>query len=56
MPVKFSDSPLQARPSVPLGKHSREVLLEAGLAPASIDALFARGVVKEVSETLEDLL
>ncbi len=55
-PVKFSDSPLQVRPSVPLGKHSREVLLEAGLVAASIDALFERGVVKEVNETLEDLL
>ncbi len=46
-PVKFSDSPLQARPSPPLGKHSRDVLRESGLEDAAIEALFARGVVRE---------
>lgn len=46
-PVKFSDSPLVAKPSPPLGKHSRDVLREAGLNDASIDALFARGVVRD---------
>jgi crotonobetainyl-CoA:carnitine CoA-transferase CaiB-like acyl-CoA transferase len=55
-PVKFSDSPLEVRPTVPLGKHSREILLEGGLTADQIDALFERGVVKEVHETLDDLL
>ena len=55
-PVKFSESPLEARPTVPLGKHSREILLEGGLGTAQIDVLFERGVVKEVNETLADLL
>jgi len=46
-PVKFSDSPLQVRPSPPLGKHSREVLREAGLDAPSIDELISRGVVRD---------
>lgn len=46
-PVKFSDSPLIAKPSPPLGKHSRDVLREAGLDDDAIDALVARGVVRD---------
>lgn len=46
-PVKFSDSPLKAKPSPPLGKHSREALREAGLEDAAIDALVVRGVIRD---------
>ena len=46
-PVKFSDSPLVAKPSPPLGKHSRDVLREAGLDDEAIDAMVARGVVRQ---------
>jgi CoA:oxalate CoA-transferase len=46
-PVKFSESPLRARPSPPLGKHSREVLREAGLTDDAIDGLVRRGVVRD---------
>lgn len=55
-PVKFSETPLEARPTVPLGKHTREILSEAGLDAPAIEALFGRGVVKEVHETLDGLL
>lgn len=55
-PVKFGETPLAARPPVPLGKHSREVLAEGGLTPAEIDSLFARGAAREVKESLADLL
>jgi formyl-CoA transferase len=55
-PVKFSETPLSAQPTVPLGKHSREILAEAGLEPAAIDLLFERGLVKQVYETLDDFL
>lgn len=46
-PVQFSDSPMEARPPAPLGKHSREVLTEGGLSAEVIDALVARGAVRE---------
>lgn len=46
-PVRFSESPLKAKPSPPLGKHSREVLRQAGLDETEIDALVARGVVRD---------
>ncbi|MCK9486065.1 MAG: CoA transferase [Dehalococcoidia bacterium] len=46
-PVKFSDSPLVAKPSPPLGKHSRDVLREAGLDDDAIDGMVARGVVRD---------
>lgn len=55
-PIKLSDSPLGARPPVPLGKNSRDVLQQAGMSPAEIDAMFARGVVREVTESLAELL
>ncbi len=54
-PIKLSDSPMAVRPPVPLGKNSRDALLEAGLTDAKIDGLFARGVVRQVEETAEDL-
>jgi len=46
-PVKFAASPLEARPPSPLGKHSREALREGGLSDSAIDALVARGAVRE---------
>jgi formyl-CoA transferase len=55
-PVKFGETPLEAKPTVPLGKHTREILAEAGLDKAAVEELFERGVVKEVHETLADLL
>ena len=36
-PVKFSDSPLTALATAPLGKHTREVLAEAGVAADEIE-------------------
>ena len=45
-PVKFSEAPLEARDaSPPLGKHSREVLAEAGLDGAAIERLIEAGAV-----------
>lgn len=55
-PVKFWETPLAARPPVPLGKNSREVLAEGGLTTAEIDGLFERGAAREVRESLADLL
>jgi len=54
--VKFSDSPFETQSTAPLGKHSREVLAEAGLTAAQIQSLFDRGVAREIHETLADLL
>lgn len=55
-PVKFSETPLSARPPVPLGKDSKAVLAEGGLSPAQVEALFMRGAAREVHESLADLL
>ncbi len=45
-PVKFSDTPLAAGAASPvLGRHTREVLREAGLADPAIDRLAAEGAV-----------
>jgi crotonobetainyl-CoA:carnitine CoA-transferase CaiB-like acyl-CoA transferase len=46
-PIQFADSPMAARPPVPLGKHSREALREGGLDDATIDRLVAAGAVRE---------
>ncbi|MDT8343369.1 MAG: CoA transferase, partial [Thermohalobaculum sp.] len=44
LPVKFSATPGGAtRPAPLLGQHTREVLAEAGYAPAEIEALIAAG-------------
>lgn len=51
-PVKFSATPLSTSTASPtLGKHSREILAEAGLSEGDIDALVADGVVRGTSET-----
>ncbi|MDA0350969.1 MAG: CoA transferase [Chloroflexi bacterium] len=43
-PVQFSETALEARDASPvLGKHTRELLAEAGLAPDAIDQLIATG-------------
>lgn len=55
-PLQLWETPLRARPPVPLGKDTRAVLSEAGLSKERIDALFERGVAREVKESLEDLL
>jgi crotonobetainyl-CoA:carnitine CoA-transferase CaiB-like acyl-CoA transferase len=45
-PVKLSGTPSRIRRPAPLlGQHSREVLAEAGMSPAEIDALLAAGVL-----------
>jgi formyl-CoA transferase len=49
-PVHFSATPLSAQPPPPLGKHSREVLRDAGLDDDQIDELVARGAVRERDE------
>jgi crotonobetainyl-CoA:carnitine CoA-transferase CaiB-like acyl-CoA transferase len=47
IPVKLSATPGQIRRRGPgLGEHSRQVLLEAGLAEDEIDRLVAEGVVE----------
>jgi len=44
VPVRFSDSPADVRRLQPrLGEHGREILLEAGIRPAEIDAAAASG-------------
>jgi formyl-CoA transferase len=48
-PVHFDETPCEARPAPPLGKHSREVLVEAGLDDAAIGELVARGVVRDIT-------
>jgi formyl-CoA transferase len=55
-PVKMNATPFVARPTPTLGKHSREVLAEAGLSDGEIDLLFERGVVRQVNETLADMI
>ncbi len=55
-PVRMWGTPLKARPPVRLGKDTRDVLLEAGLDDERVESLFARGAVREVQESLEDLL
>ncbi|MBK8561150.1 CoA transferase [Candidatus Amarobacter glycogenicus] len=55
-PLRMTETPLAPRPPVSLGKNTREILAEAGLGAGQIDGLFARGAVREVHETLEDLL
>ncbi|AIQ91036.1 CoA-transferase [Methylobacterium sp. XJLW] len=50
LPVKFSETPGRVHGPAPLlGEHSRAILAEAGYAPAEIDALIARGVVRETA-------
>ena len=45
-PVKFSETPLRARWASPtLGKHSREILAEAGLSAETVESLVKRGAV-----------
>jgi crotonobetainyl-CoA:carnitine CoA-transferase CaiB-like acyl-CoA transferase len=47
-PVQFSETPLTANePSPVLGKHTREILREAGLDAAAIDALVETGAARE---------
>jgi crotonobetainyl-CoA:carnitine CoA-transferase CaiB-like acyl-CoA transferase len=46
-PVNFGGTPAAVRRPAPLiGEHGREVLLEAGFAPAEVDALAAAGVLR----------
>jgi crotonobetainyl-CoA:carnitine CoA-transferase CaiB-like acyl-CoA transferase len=47
-PVRFSRTPAEAtrRPAPLVGQHNREVLVEAGLTDAEIDALEAAGVLR----------
>ena len=48
MLVGLSENPGRPPRSAPaLGHHTREILAEAGYAPAEIDALIARGIVGE---------
>ena len=45
-PVQFDDEPVRMlRPAPAVGQHSREVLVEAGLDDAAVDALVASGAV-----------
>jgi formyl-CoA transferase len=47
-PVRFSETPLAARSAPPvLGRHTREVLREAGLDDGEIEQLVADGAVRE---------
>ena len=47
-PVKFDATPLNAGAASPaLGRHTREVLLEAGLDPADVDRLTAAGAITD---------
>jgi len=45
-PVKFERTPMELQPSVPLGKHTHEVLTEAGLDDEAVQRLADRGVVR----------
>ena len=50
LPVKFSGTPGRVHGPAPLlGEHSRALLAEAGYAPAEIEDLIARGVVRETT-------
>ena len=45
-PVKLEKTPGTIRTGAPaLGEHSREILREAGLTPAEIDALAAERII-----------
>lgn len=47
-PIRFSRTPSQVTRGAPLaGQHSRDILRESGLDDTQIDALIARGVVRE---------
>ncbi len=47
-PVKFSQTPLQAESASPtLGRHTREVLVEAGLRESEVDTLRDTGAITE---------
>ena len=47
-PIRFSKTPSKIERGAPLvGEHSREVLREAGVDAARIEALIAAGVVKQ---------
>ena len=46
-PVKFSSTPMSTTTASPtLGKHTREILAQAGLSEEAINRLFADGVVR----------
>lgn len=45
-PVQFERTPMEVQPSVPLGKHTREVLEEAGLAAEAVERLAERGAIR----------
>ena len=46
--IELSETPARAKyASPPVGRHTRELLLELGLAAAEIDGLVASGVVDE---------
>lgn len=48
VPIQMSRTPPSIRRGAPgLGEHSREVLMEAGVAPEVIDALIADGAVRQ---------
>ncbi len=54
-PVRFSKSPSAiTRPAPLIGEHSREVLREAGLEEAEIEALIAGGIVVEPNEKTKE--
>lgn len=55
-PIRLSETPMAVRPPVPLGKNTRDVLQEAGLPDSQIDSMFARGVVRQVNDSAEELL
>lgn len=50
-PVKFSQTPLQAESASPtLGRHTREVLVEAGLRESEVDTLRDTGAITEFDQ------
>lgn len=48
-PVQFERTPMDLQPSAPLGKHTRQVLREAGLEEEAIQHLVDRGVARVFS-------
>lgn len=54
-PIRLSQTPITVRPPVPRGENTRDALQEAGQTDAHIDSIFARGVVRQVSESVEEL-